>query len=76
MERSASGRSFFAAKWSSKAELLWIKELQGMRTAWNWPGALSADGSYYLGGSGYYTYSKSGAIVIKLDPDGNKIWAV
>ena len=76
VERSGPVRSFFAAKWSSKAELLWAKELQGMTTAWTWPGALTADGSYYFGGSGYYTHANSGAFVIKVDPDGNKIWAV
>ena len=76
MERPGPIKNLLVAKWSSNAELLWLKELEGMTTKLNTAGALSPDGSIFLGGEGYFTHAIGGAYVMKIDKDGNFLWAV
>ena len=47
-----------------------------MSTGSVWPADVASDGSIFFGGESLYTHAVGGAFMVKMDTDGNLIWAV
>lgn len=84
---SAGVEDIFLAKYSPNGELLWAKQFGGQSNDYGHEVAVDAAGNCYLAGSyrgqvvfGSFTlqsttFQDTEALLLKVDPDGNVIWA-
>ncbi len=83
---SAGNDDQFIAKYSSTGQLDWVKDLGPNDSGWGWALAVDGSGNAIVGGSfsgtvtfGTTTLTASGyedGFMVKLDPNGNYLWAL